>query len=138
MSDVIEAKGSCLCGTVNFSASKVSKYIGACHCMTCQKWGGGPLLAVNSGCDVSFSGEKFISVYDSSPWAERGFCKKCGSHLFYRLKQQQEYIVPVGLFENSDDFVFQRQVFIDQKPAYYCFANDTENMTAAEIFAKYS
>ena len=25
----------------------------------------------------------------SSAWAERGFCKNCGSHLFYRLKENK-------------------------------------------------
>ncbi|NIT13149.1 MAG: GFA family protein, partial [Candidatus Dadabacteria bacterium] len=51
----------------------------------CRKWCGGPLMAVNCGTDVTFEGEDNITVYDSSSWAERGFCSGCGSHLFYRL-----------------------------------------------------
>ncbi len=34
--------------------------------------------------------------------------------------------------------VFDHQVFIDQKPAYYEFANQTKNMTGAELFAMYA
>ncbi len=137
MSDLVEAKGSCLCGAICFTAKKVGNSVGACHCGTCRKWGGGPLMAVNSGSDVSFEGEENITVYDSSTWAERGFCKRCGSHLFYRLKESNQHIIPVGLFENQESFVFENQVFIDKKPSFYGFANETNEMTETEVFEKY-
>ena len=137
MSSSFDSKGSCLCGAIRFSAQKVNKSVGACNCGMCRKWGGGPLLAVDSGCDVSFEGEEYISVFDSSDWAERGFCKKCGSHLFYRLKESGQHIIPAGLFNDQDSFVFDHQVFIDKKPSYYSFANETSDMTEAEVFEKY-
>lgn len=95
-------------------------------------------MAVDCGSEVSFEGEDEISVFDSSSWAERGFCRRCGSHLFYRLKESGQHIVPVGLFDNQDAFVFASQVFVDRKPAYYSFANETREMTEAEIFAMYA
>ena len=94
-------------------------------------------MTVECGTDVSFEGEESISIYNSSDWAERGFCKSCGSHLFYRLKEQKLYFMPVGLFDTEVDFVFEHQVFIDEKPSYYCFANETRDMTGAEVFAAY-
>ncbi len=87
MSDVIVGSGSCLCGATLITAKSISKNVGACHCSMCRKWSGGPLMAVDCGTDVSFEGEENISVFKSSEWAERGFCNKCGSHLFYRLKE---------------------------------------------------
>ncbi len=138
MSEPIEAKGSCLCGAVRVTAKNVSKNVGACHCSTCRKWTGGPLLAVDCGTDVSFEGEENVSVFDSSKWAERGFCNKCGSHLFYRLKESQQHIMSVGLFEDDRMFVLDHQVFIDEKPTFYQFANKTKDMTGAEVFAKYA
>jgi hypothetical protein len=137
MSDVIAGKGSCLCGAVRFTAASVSKHVGACHCGMCRKWGGGPLMAVDCGTDVSFEGEENISVFNSSKWAERGFCKQCGSHLFYRLKANNQYIMSVGLFNDDKMLVFDNQVFIDKKPPFYSFANKTNDMTEAEVFAKY-
>jgi hypothetical protein len=104
----------------------------------CLKWGGGALMAVECGSDVSFSGEENIAVYQSSEWGERGFCNKCGSHLFYRAKQNNQYYIPVGIFDNESGFVFERQVFIDKKPEYYSFANETKNMTGAELFAQFA
>lgn len=138
MSDVTEGSGSCLCGETRFTARNVSKSVGVCHCGMCRKWGGGPLMAVDCGAGVSFQGEENITVYDSSEWAQRGFCNKCGSHLFYRLKASGEYIMPAGLFDEDTTFAFENQIFIDQKPAFYCFANETNNMTGAEVFAMYA
>ena len=137
MSKLRTRNGSCLCGTVQLIAQAVNKDVGACHCDMCRKWGGGPFIAADCGTDVSFNGEENITVFNSSKWAERGFCKQCGTHLFYRLKENQQYIIPVGVLEDEESFVFSHQIFIDQKPSYYTFSNKTENMTAEEVFAKY-
>ena len=131
-----QRSGSCLCGAVRITA-QASTSVGACHCSMCRTWGGGPLLAVDCGQDAAFEGQESISVFQSSQWAERGFCSKCGTHLFYRLIANGQYIVPPGLFDDQADLVFDHQVFIDEKPAYYGFANETSNMTGAEVFAKY-
>lgn len=113
-------------------------HVGACHCDTCRRWGGGPFMEVNCGSEVSFEGEEYVTVFDSSEWADRGFCSACGTHLFYRLKANQEYMVPVGVFNNNEKLVFNSQVFIDKKPSFYSFSNETETMTGAELFAKFA
>ena len=95
-------------------------------------------MAVDCGTEVACDGEENITVFDSSEWAERGFCNRCGSHLFYRLKGSGQYIMPVGLFGDDTGFSFDHQVFIDEKPSFYDFANETTNMTGAEVFAKYA
>ena len=134
----MSSSAKCLCGAVRIAVSSPVETVGACHCNMCRRWGGGPLIAVNCGTHVSIEGQDSVSVFDSSPWAERGFCSRCGSHLFYRLKHNKHCYVPAGLFEGSQSLVFASQVFIDQKPDYYAFANETQNMTAAEIFAKFA
>ena len=62
----------------------------------------------------------------------------CGTHLFYRLKESGQYVVPLGLFGDEDDFVLDHQIFIDEKPAFYTFANKTTMMTGEEVFAKFA
>jgi len=138
MAEIIEGKGTCLCGSVKILAKTMSTQVGTCHCNMCRKWGGGPLMAVDCGTEVNFEGKENISLYDSSEWAERAFCNKCGSHLYYRLKENEQFIMPVGLFDNEETFTFDHQIFIDKKPSFYRFANVTKNMTEAEVFAKYS
>jgi len=129
--------GHCLCGKVSITARNASNNVGACHCKMCRRWGGGPFIEIDCGVDVAIDGESNVAVFDSSDWAERGFCRNCGTHLFYRLKESGQHMIPVGLFETSDNLVFKSQVFIDEKPDYYAFANETKDFTAAEVFAMF-
>ncbi len=138
MSNPNTIKGSCLCKAVSLSTTSTNNEVGACHCRMCRKWGGSSLLAIDCGSDLSFTGEENISIYQSSEWAERGFCKLCGSHLFYRFKQNNQYIVPAGIFDNREGLVFDHQIFIDEKPEYYSFANETKKMTGAEVIAMFA
>ena len=137
--DVIEnATGKCLCGAVKVKAKTMSTHVGACHCSMCRKWTGGPLLAVDCKSDVEFEGKENVSVYNSSEWAERAFCSKCGTHLYYRLKEQDLYIMLAGLFDTDAKLHFDHQIFIEEKPEYYSFANETKNMTGEEVIAQFS
>jgi len=133
--DTTERRGHCICGEVRITAKNASSGVGACHCKMCRRWGGGPFMEIDCGADVEIDGEENISVFDSSDWAERGFCRNCGTHLFYRLKESGQHMIPVGLFEDSESLVFESQVFIDEKPDYYEFTNETKDLTGAEIFA---
>lgn len=135
MSDVKQMRGACLCGGVKVEAKAAATELGVCHCETCRKWSAGPFFALDCGTDVSVSGES-VGIYSSSDWAERGFCKTCGSTLFYRLKEMGKYIVSSEIF-GEEALQFDHQIFIDEKPAYYDFTNKTKNMTGAEIFAMF-
>lgn len=138
MSEPLQKKGKCLCGKVGITANAVKPEVHACHCDMCQLWNGGPTMSVHCGIDVSFSNEEYISVYRSCSWAELGFCKNCGSHLFYRSTDSGEYILQTGSFDSADGFALEQQIFIEEKPAYYSFANKTTNLTGAEVFAQYA
>lgn len=132
-----EANGQCLCGAVSFTVKNMNYSVDTCHCGMCRRWGGGPLMFVDCRTDVTFKGEENITVYDSSDWAERAFCKKCGSHLFYRLKHNNAHQMLVGQFEDQDNFHLDLQVYVDRKPAFYDFVNETRKMTEAEVREKF-
>lgn len=129
--------GVCLCGAVKVSLTLANKTFDACHCGMCRTWGGGPTLTVQGGTDIKFAGDEFVTRYNSSEWAERGFCMRCGTHLFYRLKETEFYEFSFGLLKDTADFKFHQQIFIDMKPENYSFANKTETVTQAEIVFKY-
>lgn len=138
MHSSIQKHGSCLCGNVSISIFPEKAIFDACHCGMCRRWGGGPALTVEGGIGFEIKGQDFVSVYDSSEWAQRGFCKTCGTHLFYRLKNSTFCNFSLGLFENIEDFKFHVQIYVDDKPSYYDFANKTEMMTEAEVIAKFA
>jgi hypothetical protein len=95
------------------------------------------MLAVHCGPGVRFDGRENVSVYASSQWAERAFCKHCGTHLYYKLLATGEYFVPAGAFE-SDDFELASQIYFDKKPGYYSFANQTPTLTEQQVVEQYS
>lgn len=131
-------QGQCLCGSVTVTADTLANELSVCHCESCRRWGGGPLISADTHAAPLFGGEAFISVYSSSDWAERGFCKRCGSHLFYRLKGKAFYALPAGLFGDIDGASLKLQVFIEQKPPFYNFAEKTKILSGDEVFALFA
>lgn len=130
----MSSTGKCLCGAVTFSADGVDPHVHACHCSICRGWNGGPMLAA-SVTSVSFTGEAAIKRYRSSDWAERGFCRECGSNLFYHLLEPGMYIMSMGMFDDQAQFNVAGEIYIDEKPASYNFAGDHPRMTGAEFMA---
>ena len=86
--------------------------------------------------EVAFPFREQLAIYASSDWAERGFCKACGTTLFYYLKPTQSYLMSVGAFDDQSPFRLVREIFIDKKPAGYAFAGDHPRWTEAETFER--
>ncbi len=95
------------------------------------------MLAVHCGRDVTFEGQDHITVFASSDWAERAFCKTCGTHLYYKLLGSGEYFVPAGLLD-TNDLEMKSQIYIDKKPPYYAFANQTPMLTEQQVIDQHS
>ncbi len=133
-----EVKGKCLCGAVKFEAHVKSQDIGACHCEMCRRWSSGPFLCVECAEPPQIEGVEDLSVYQSSDWGERCFCSKCGSTLFWRTRDGSHFMASAGALENSEGLRMTHEIFVDEKPDYYDFANETKKMTGAEVFAAFS
>ena len=138
MSDAGTMTGGCLCGAVRFTATPPNRDISACHCGMCRRWSAGPFLCLDGGTTLKVEDASQLGVYRSSEWAERCFCKKCGTPLFYRLIAQNTHFVSAEAFDDNSGYTFSSQIFIDEKPPYYDFANKTHNMTGAEVFAAFA
>jgi hypothetical protein len=103
----------------------------------CVRWSAGPFLSVSTT-GTSFVGEEDLVVFDFSDWAERGFCKKCGTILFYRLKERDGHEMSTGTFDDSTLFKMVGEIFVDEKPGGYDFTGDHPRLTGAEAIAKFS
>ncbi len=130
--------GRCLCGKVTLQLTGEVDDVSACHCEMCRRWSGGPALALEGEYDVQIDGEEHIVRFRSSEWAERAFCGVCGSNLFYQLIETGKKVVDSGLLDDQSGLTLTGQIFIDEKPDWYAFANETKNMTGAEVFAMYA
>lgn len=130
--------GRCLCGEVRLRVAPEALHADACHCGMCRTWGGGPFLSMPCGTNVEVVGDgDALALFDSSDWGQRGFCRDCGTHLFYRLRDAGTYYVSAGLFGAVDGIEFTTEIFIDRKPDWYAFANPTRKMTGAEVMAAF-
>ncbi|HRN61961.1 MAG TPA: GFA family protein [Luteimonas sp.] len=135
---MIPLEGHCLCGRVHLRVVPEALHADACHCGMCRRWGGGPVLSIPCGDRVTVvQGEDDVTAFDSSEWAQRCFCRHCGSHLFYRLREAGTCFVSAGLFGDIEGLAFTTEIFIDHKPDWYAFANPTRKMTEAEVMAAF-
>jgi hypothetical protein len=129
--------GRCLCGAVSFNADVAKREVDICHCSMCRRWSAGPYIGLGHDGAVAFQGAENIGVYKSSEWAERAFCKVCGSSLYYHLVGTDHYSFSASTLDDQSGLVLTLQIFIEEKPAYYDFANDTRKLTGAEAFAAF-
>jgi hypothetical protein len=137
MTGELNLKGQCMCGAVKFSATAEKPSVTACHCDMCRRWSAGPFMALTCK-SVTFESQENIGNIHSSDWAERGFCTKCGSNLFYHIVESSDYQIAAGLFDDQSMLRMSLQVFTDRKPEFYAFANETKMMTGAEVIAMFA
>lgn len=135
--------GKCLCGAVRYKIVADVTEVGACHCGMCQAWSGGVFIGMQAAPgDVTITGEEALSVYASSPWAERAFCKICGSSVYYRVTapgpHHGVYHFGAGGLEDWTGVEMTEAIFIDKKPAGYSFAGMRKEMTEAEVMAMFA
>lgn len=111
--------GSCLCGSVSFSVNLPSLWCAHCHCSMCRKAHGAGYVTW-AGFDqqqVGFAagGEDQLNWYESSPGAQRGFCKQCGSTLFFRSQRWAgELHIVLANLDGEIDVRPQANVFFDK------------------------
>ena len=82
-------RGNCFCGKVGFEWNTPSLWSAHCHCTMCQRAHGAAFVTWigTNAADVTLEGEEDIAWFASSPEAERGFCRHCGSTLFFRSER---------------------------------------------------
>lgn len=131
-------KGQCLCGDIKVQLSDIKPEVGVCHCKMCRQWSGSPYMSIEGGKNFEISDSDSLAVYDSSEWAQRGFCRQCGTHLFYRLKGSGDHHFPVGLFEDIDGLVLDHEIFIDRKPDFFNFSEDTKKLSSEAVMAMFN
>jgi hypothetical protein len=126
--------GRCLCGAVTYEAEGIGDEAHVCHCAMCRRWSGGPAFAIPAS-SVRFTGEDHIARHQSSDWAERGFCNRCGTNLFYRFIEADQYFLWMGTFDDQSNFKLAREIYVDNKPDCYELSGNHPRLTEAEFLA---
>lgn len=128
-------EGKCLCGAVGIALEAAQPDVDICHCRMCQRWTGAMYAGI-TGEQATITGEEHITAYRSSDWAERAFCSKCGSSLWYEFLPDGHRSYLAGLFDLPPGLPIKRQIFVDEKPDWFDIAQPSPMLTAAETIAE--
>ncbi|MBZ9653334.1 GFA family protein [Phyllobacterium lublinensis] len=113
-------RGSCLCGKVRFETRGELRGVVYCHCSQCRKQTGHVVAATNVSDDrIHISGEDELNWYEASDFARRGFCKTCGSVLFWKHNTRDYISVMAGAFDLPTGLRGQSHIFVADKGDYY-------------------
>jgi len=97
-------------------------------------------MSVHGDGPVSITqGGESLTWFRGSEWAERGFCNKCGTSLFYRLANQPELFTAIAIdaLDDADGFALQRHIYVDAQPDRYAFADSQPRVTEKELLAEF-
>ena len=139
MSDTLTPiSGHCLCGAVTVTMTPAVAEIHACHCSMCRRWAGSVFLEIDA-VPGTLKSEGPVRIYQSSDWAERASCGRCGSPLWYRLTAPEAnyHAFSAGLFDDAAGFPLTNEIYIDRKPPGFAFAGDHPRLTEAEFEADF-
>ncbi len=85
--------GGCLCAGVEFVIAKgtLLRPLIACHCHECRRLSGSFVIATKvESVAISYKKHETLTWYASSGWARRGFCRNCGSQLFFQIRRTSD------------------------------------------------
>jgi hypothetical protein len=120
MSDGQAHKGSCLCGAVRFTVTSPLEGSDACHCTMCRKTSGHYYASVNVPRDkLGVEGGDNVTWYRSSEKVRRGFCKTCGSAMFWDPIHKDWTSVSMGSLEKPTGAKLALHIFVADKGDYY-------------------
>jgi hypothetical protein len=109
--------GRCFCGAVRFEASGAPRNLCYCHCESCRRAAGSPVVAWatfdRSGFRIT---QGAPAEFHSSAPVTRGFCAACGSCLSYRHDARPTEIdVTLATLDEAAKLAPQMHVWVADK-----------------------
>jgi len=113
-------RGSCLCGAVTFHTTGPLRGVIYCHCSQCRRQTGHFVAATASADDdLRIAGAENLNWYAASNEAARGFCRKCGSLLFWKQEGTDRTSIMAGSFAAPTGLQGLKHIFVGDKGDYY-------------------
>jgi hypothetical protein len=122
-------RGGCLCAAVRYRVSGALRAVVDCHCSMCLKWHGHVGAYTDAKvADVAIEGDAALAWYRSSGFAERGFCRTCGSSLFWRRDGSDKLSITAGTLDQPSGLKTVRHIFTEHVADYYAIADGLEQL----------
>src|SRR5262245_29499689 len=117
-------RGSCLCGAVGIEVEGDLAPPDACHCSMCRKTSGHYWASTDgSRANLAIHGEDNVGWCRSSEKVRRGFCKSCGSSLFWDVDGRDRIAIAMGAFDEPTGTHLEKHIFVGDKGDYYDIAD---------------
>lgn len=126
-----------MCGDVTVRALIHDPKLRACHCEMCRQQTSSMFISLTP-VEGSMAFDGPVQVYRSSEWAERGFCRTCGSTLFYGTVADGVRHPAAGLFKDAAGAPMKLEFFADAAPQGYALAGTHRKMTTKETLALFA
>ncbi|MGE0499389.1 MAG: GFA family protein [Rhizobiaceae bacterium] len=116
--------GGCLCGAVRFATIGPLRGVIYCHCTQCRRQSGHYVAATAAAdADITIEGAENITWYAASADARRGFCRTCGSLLFWKAGDRPTTSILAGGFDTPSGLKGQSHIYVAEKGDYYEIAD---------------
>ena len=114
----------CLCNGIKIQVKGKLRYVSNCHCSQCMKTHGN-FASYTAALEknVKFINKKTLKWYNSSKFAKRGFCSKCGASFFYKKLKSDTISIAAGMFSNPTTLKTYCNIFTKGKLDYYKLDN---------------
>jgi len=74
--------------------------------------------------NVKFITKRTLRWFKSSNKAQRGFCKKCGASILFKMNKSNTISISAGLFDKSLKLKTNRNIFTKNRLKYYSLDRD--------------
>ena len=112
--------GGCLCGAVRYQVSGPLRDVVNCHCSMCQKLHGvfGAYSKAKKN-NIAIIENRGLTWYRTSEIAQRGFCRECGSSLFWQPDEQDATGILAGSLDQPTSLNTMGHIFVGEKADFY-------------------
>jgi hypothetical protein len=122
-------KGRCECGAIAFEVTELRDTVTFCHCSQCRRTSGHYWAATRADTvNVRFTQDQGLTWYQSSPDARRGFCKLCGSSLFYQPNGAKYLAIAAGCLDLPTGMRAGKHIFTADSGDYYTIPDDAPHI----------
>lgn len=98
--------GGCACGRIRYKVMIRNQDAYLCHCRMCQRATGSISIAFKSVKQAEVQWERDPDWFNSSPIAERPYCRECGTSFGFRFKDDSPNMdLTVASFDDPSPFV---------------------------------
>ena len=124
-----DMNGHCECGAVAFTVKNVRPTVTFCHCSQCRRTSGHYWAATRAAVsDMTFSRDDGLQWFQSSPHSRRGFCRQCGSSLFYQPNDANHMGIAAGSLDLPTGMTAGRHIFTADCGDYYTIPDDAPHI----------